>query len=674
MKTQNLYKVIFFAAIGIAVIFLINCFLIINSQKQAIVKQTLNVHQELETYIQTTINNYQNIYAEQNKSIQKKHNSFIKLYLRDKLSLLLSYTILVPTQQSPEDPEQNNTSNNTEAQTVANNTQKTLENQEIKINYDNDEIINNLDIIYAVYSKNTIRTDKQSEFILDLTDENNIAIKDLLKNAQGDVKEHLINLKNENQKFYGLMSSDQNQSSIVVVNANRKIINIKSKSEDEIITTLCQIIKNYLDKKSHLNYAIYIGNKLKYSNDEKLNTVIDDFITDQNHSILNVDTDFDNELTSFLTFNPCNLKIVLSSNLDSDYDLSVISYTAIAFILISLILFIYQFIYLSKIPKQVKTEFDRYDAALTKLNQYNLATEPNTDEFIKTLNNNREELSDSNIKRINNSTSSLITKIKDNFDVYAKEIKNTSFKLGEYNAAKELQKSVLPTISSMPKTTYIDLAAYLIPANNMGGNFYDIERLDESNISFVIGEVNLKSINGAKVITYLCPKISQLLHSGLYPSKVLTLLNQDLIAKFGNNVNVNLIIGIINEKTGNFILANANFENPIIITQEGLDFVISDPQIALGINATFEYNQTKGILVQSDKLLLHSSGIYSTCNEKGEQYTQDQLLQSIKQAHASDEIDDLLIDIYKALSKFSGTKINSEDLTFIGIKQKSIRF
>jgi len=66
------------------------------------------------------------------------------------------------------------------------------------------------------------------------------------------------------------------------------------------------------------------------------------------------------------------------------------------------------------------------------------------------------------------------------------------------NVARDIQMSMLPLIfPAFPHRTDIDLYAKLIPAREVGGDFYDFYFLDEQHFSYVVGVVSGKGVPAA---------------------------------------------------------------------------------------------------------------------------------------------------------------------------------
>ena len=72
------------------------------------------------------------------------------------------------------------------------------------------------------------------------------------------------------------------------------------------------------------------------------------------------------------------------------------------------------------------------------------------------------------------------------------ERKNT-----ELNIARDIQMSFLP--ESVPVMSGFEIAAMSIPANEVGGDFYDFIRIDDDHTGMVIADVSGKSVSGGAV-------------------------------------------------------------------------------------------------------------------------------------------------------------------------------
>ena len=69
----------------------------------------------------------------------------------------------------------------------------------------------------------------------------------------------------------------------------------------------------------------------------------------------------------------------------------------------------------------------------------------------------------------------------------------------ELEMASSIQSQALPTVDRLPESSYnrFDLAAKMVPAKEVGGDFYDFFYPDSTHIAFVIADVADKGIASA---------------------------------------------------------------------------------------------------------------------------------------------------------------------------------
>ena len=94
----------------------------------------------------------------------------------------------------------------------------------------------------------------------------------------------------------------------------------------------------------------------------------------------------------------------------------------------------------------------------------------------------------------------------------------------ELDLAREVQQSFLP--KQMPEVAGLDFAAACLAAEDVGGDYYDVVRLDERRVGLVIGDVSGKGIHAAFYMTLVKGFVQALWTITAEPSEVLRRLNR----------------------------------------------------------------------------------------------------------------------------------------------------
>ena len=261
-----------------------------------------------------------------------------------------------------------------------------------------------------------------------------------------------------------------------------------------------------------------------------------------------------------------------------------------------------------------------------------------------------------------------ICTLKDEFKgripVYRKE--------GQFMAARQMLLSALPREEAMPSSNFVDFAAFTVPARELSGNFYTIKRLDGDNLAFVMGDCATIGIKAAYTVAVVNVLVEEALKLDLDPPHVMSYLNERL-CDIPNISSVALFIGMISEKTGNIIAANAGHAVPICVDDQGPRFIAEDNNLRLGVSKDLQFDLLKCFMANDDMLVLYSNGIIQVKNAQGEVFGMGRFLAHCDLARAL-RADELVIKILNDLKQHKGKRPFREDVSLICLKQQRISF
>lgn len=245
-------------------------------------------------------------------------------------------------------------------------------------------------------------------------------------------------------------------------------------------------------------------------------------------------------------------------------------------------------------------------------------------------------------------------------------------KEGQCIASRQMLLNALPSEEAMPSSNFVDFAAFTVPARDLSGNFYSIQRLDDDNLAFVIGDCSSSGTKAAYTVAVVSILVSEALKLDLDPPHVMQYLNERLCA-IPHISPVGLFIGMISEKTGNVIAANAGHCVPIVVDDTGPHFVAQFNEQQLGLHKEQEFELIKWYLSNNDMVILYSKGILNVKNNEGEIFGMDRLLDHCVGSNAL-RADELIIKILNDLKRHKGKRPFREDVSLICLKQLRIQF
>ena len=216
-----------------------------------------------------------------------------------------------------------------------------------------------------------------------------------------------------------------------------------------------------------------------------------------------------------------------------------------------------------------------------------------------------------------------------------------------------------------PKTSFLDLEYLRLKSFKSSSSFINFLRIDQDNIAFYLGDC-LKAQDKALSMALAATLAQEALLNGAIPSQVLNLINLRLHERALGPVA--LTCGILNEKTGNFMLSSADFVNlPLICTGEECHFIEGHNAQALGVNPDEQFINLKGTLVQQDRLIILSDQLFSVGLGSKSDELFKLLLQGYKKttAQVTDDLKNLILD---------KLELATGDLSALIIRQNTIRF
>ena len=263
-----------------------------------------------------------------------------------------------------------------------------------------------------------------------------------------------------------------------------------------------------------------------------------------------------------------------------------------------------------------------------------------------------------------NEICTLKNEFKGRIGVYRKE--------GQFMAARQMLLSALPQEDAMPSSNFVDFAAFSVPARELSGNFYTIKRLDEDNLAFVMGDCATTGIKAAYTVAVVNVLVEEALKLDLDPPHVMAYLNERL-CEIPNISTVALFIGMISEKTGNIIAANAGHAVPLYVDDQGAHFIAEPNEQRLGLSKDQEFDLLKCFMANDDMLVLYSNGIIQVKNAQGEDFGMERLMGHCDTARAQ-RADELVIKILNDLKQHKGKRPFRQDVSLICLKQQRISF
>jgi sigma-B regulation protein RsbU (phosphoserine phosphatase) len=255
--------------------------------------------------------------------------------------------------------------------------------------------------------------------------------------------------------------------------------------------------------------------------------------------------------------------------------------------------------------------------------------------------------------------------------------------------AREIQLSMLPQqYPSFPSPSDPSRSAFLfthryIPTGTVGGDFFSISALSETEAGVFICDVAGHGVRAALVTAMIRALVEELKTVAANPGEFLTRLNRDMqsmLRPTGTPLLTTAFYMVADSKERRICYANAGHPKPLLIKRKPFDVIqlvtgaspksaasTRNPQPALGLFPNATYQTTTVDLSSGDVLMLFTDGLYEVTNTRDELYTQAMLLDEVKRIGkmpAGELFDELLTRV----REFSGDKGFADDVCLVGLE------
>ncbi|MQA40779.1 SpoIIE family protein phosphatase [Rugamonas aquatica] len=232
--------------------------------------------------------------------------------------------------------------------------------------------------------------------------------------------------------------------------------------------------------------------------------------------------------------------------------------------------------------------------------------------------------------------------------------------------ARRMQLSILPR--QLPERADVALASLILPAKEVGGDFYDYFLLDGRRLAVVIADVAGKGVPAAfyMAVSRTLLKVS----AGFVPSPAETLarVNNLLAAENEEMMFVTLFYGVLDLDTGRFDYASGG-HNPPALRRGGVSSLLSQPGgMALAVQTDCVYGEGRLQLLAGDVLFLYTDGITEASNDELELFGDAALLAALDALPADAPAAHYPPQVEKVLAAFVGTAPQADDITCMALR------
>lgn len=220
-----------------------------------------------------------------------------------------------------------------------------------------------------------------------------------------------------------------------------------------------------------------------------------------------------------------------------------------------------------------------------------------------------------------------------------------------------------------PDRKEFDVYATMIPAKQVGGDFYDIFLIDDDHLAVLIADVAGKGVPAALLMMAVKIKINDYaIMEKDSPAGILEYINEQICSSNFAEMFVTVWLGILEISTGKLTAANAGHEYPIIRRAGGRFELMKDTHsFILGGMEDMKYMEYELELQPGDMIFQYTDGVTEATDREMKLFGTDLLIETLNSADINSAKDTADI-VYDRIEEFVKESPQFDDITMLCMK------
>ena len=240
----------------------------------------------------------------------------------------------------------------------------------------------------------------------------------------------------------------------------------------------------------------------------------------------------------------------------------------------------------------------------------------------------------------------------------------------ELNIASQIQINSVPnTFPAFPDRFDFDLYAYMRPAKEVGGDFYNFALIDETHLAMIMADVSGKGVPASLFMMVSNILLTEALRRGSTPKEALRYINNRICERNLLNMFVTIWVGVLNLETGEVIASNAGHDDPLVLSNGGYDFKKSSHGVAVGVMKDMDYVNYEFKMNSGDKIFLYTDGVPEATDIKNNMYGLKKL-SDILNSNTRKTCKETIEAVLDSVERFVGEAPQFDDITMLCVEYK----
>ncbi len=238
----------------------------------------------------------------------------------------------------------------------------------------------------------------------------------------------------------------------------------------------------------------------------------------------------------------------------------------------------------------------------------------------------------------------------------------------ELAVARDIQLGTLPT--ELPAVPGYDLAGRSDPADETGGDSYDVIPIGDGRLALLLGDATGHGIGPALSVTQVRSMLRVAMRLGADLDRTVSHINDQLDDDLADNRFVTAFLGIL-EADGNRVRFHSAGQGPLLHYHAARDACewFGSSMLALGVFGGLPVRDARSLVLEPGDILgLMTDGVFEQEDAGGDPYGEARV-EALVRAHRDRPMSELLEAIFAAVETHRGVVPQSDDVTVLLVRR-----
>ncbi|MSV29894.1 MAG: response regulator [Bryobacterales bacterium] len=239
----------------------------------------------------------------------------------------------------------------------------------------------------------------------------------------------------------------------------------------------------------------------------------------------------------------------------------------------------------------------------------------------------------------------------------------------ELSVATRIQQSILPRkFPAFPERADFDVYGAMIPAQEVGGDFYDFFLIDEARLGFAVGDVSGRGVASAIFMAACRTLLKATALQGVPAAECVKYVNSVMSKEKESAMFVTLVYGILDTATGEIEYCVGGHNPPYVFTGSASRAALDGPSgMIVGLFEDAEYEIGRVTLKPGDALLLYTDGVTEAQNKDGDGFHEERL-EAVLERSGDKKVREIVDDLIGEVRGFTAGTPQSDDITVLALR------